>query len=117
MIRRPPRSTLFPYTTLFRSPVAHPEVDLPPIQDVRPEHRSGKEDGYVPADARPAPNSSRSDLKQTTNRSRDCLIARTQHGAVTALGGASFFGHVPTRSPGSSPWRAAALPFCRTQVQ
>src|SRR5438445_2436212 len=27
MIRRPPRSTLFPYTTLFRSPVAGPEVD------------------------------------------------------------------------------------------
>src|SRR5256885_17196816 len=24
MIRRPPRSTLFPYTTLFRSPVARP---------------------------------------------------------------------------------------------
>src|SRR2546422_11615534 len=24
MIRRPPRSTLFPYTTLFRSPRAHP---------------------------------------------------------------------------------------------
>src|SRR5258705_13634180 len=24
MIRRPPRSTLFPYTTLFRSHVAHP---------------------------------------------------------------------------------------------
>src|SRR5256885_10012433 len=29
MIRRPPRSTLFPYTTLFRSAhVAHPTVDL-----------------------------------------------------------------------------------------
>src|SRR2546430_4529958 len=27
MIRRPPRSTLFPYTTLFRSPVAAPEID------------------------------------------------------------------------------------------
>src|SRR2546422_10164609 len=28
MIRRPPRSTLFPYTTLFRSPrVAQPELD------------------------------------------------------------------------------------------
>src|SRR5260221_8991378 len=29
MIRRPPRSTLFPYTTLFRSPVVfvHEEVD------------------------------------------------------------------------------------------
>src|SRR5579859_8301224 len=27
MIRRPPRSTLFPYTTLFRSPAAPPDVD------------------------------------------------------------------------------------------
>src|SRR3712207_9351763 len=26
MIRRPPRSTLFPYTTLFRSVLAHAEV-------------------------------------------------------------------------------------------
>src|SRR3989454_10021370 len=25
MIRRPPRSTLFPYTTLFRSPAAQPD--------------------------------------------------------------------------------------------
>src|SRR5438874_8462550 len=25
MIRRPPRSTLFPYTTLFRSPLAEPK--------------------------------------------------------------------------------------------
>src|SRR5690349_23041922 len=28
MIRRPPRSTLFPYTTLFRSHFAHPRADL-----------------------------------------------------------------------------------------
>src|SRR2546422_4098482 len=27
MIRRPPRSTLFPYTTLFRSDVLRPEFD------------------------------------------------------------------------------------------
>src|SRR5476649_3049447 len=26
MIRRPPRSTLFPYTTLFRSQIGHPTV-------------------------------------------------------------------------------------------
>src|SRR5947208_5313342 len=26
MLRRPPRSTLFPYTTLFRSPAANPDV-------------------------------------------------------------------------------------------
>src|SRR5687767_15541774 len=39
MIRRPPRSTLFPYTTLFRSPAARlrrePESARPP-----PAHRS-----------------------------------------------------------------------------
>src|SRR5256885_12700842 len=29
MIRRPPRSTLFPYTTLFRSPVVSAKADLP----------------------------------------------------------------------------------------
>src|SRR5690554_7053217 len=28
MIRRPPRSTLFPYTTLFRSAAGHLELDL-----------------------------------------------------------------------------------------
>src|SRR5690349_22886906 len=32
MIRRPPRSTLFPYTTLFRSPDAHVRVvDVDPV--------------------------------------------------------------------------------------
>src|SRR5438445_9448916 len=29
MIRRPPRSTLFPYTTLFRSQVIHRDVEEP----------------------------------------------------------------------------------------
>src|SRR2546429_5184518 len=29
MIRRPPRSTLFPYTTLFRSPRTLPRPELP----------------------------------------------------------------------------------------
>src|SRR2546422_6048059 len=31
MIRRPPRSTLFPYTTLFRSVVVHPDT---PVTDL-----------------------------------------------------------------------------------
>src|SRR5256885_3683281 len=35
MIRRPPRSTLFPYTTLFRSPLARG----------RPERRAGRARG------------------------------------------------------------------------
>src|SRR5574344_1147161 len=41
MIRRPPRSTLFPYTTLFRSPPARP---------ARPRRAGGgRRDGQAPA--------------------------------------------------------------------
>src|SRR3712207_9503921 len=38
MIRRPPRSTLFPYTTLFRS------TDLPPAIGVAVQYSGGSED-------------------------------------------------------------------------
>src|SRR5256885_9791096 len=39
MIRRPPRSTLFPYTTLFRSRSQAPELDHVAFQDhPRPRH-------------------------------------------------------------------------------
>src|SRR2546426_7154714 len=37
MIRRPPRSTLFPYTTLFRSPRRRLDADRRPVRaDERP---------------------------------------------------------------------------------
>jgi len=39
MIRRPPRSTLFPYTTLFRSPAL--SFDLPPFLTPEPGLNSG----------------------------------------------------------------------------
>src|SRR3712207_7877431 len=35
MIRRPPRSTRFPYTTLFRSPGAQPRASLHVVRIVR----------------------------------------------------------------------------------
>src|SRR5258708_29717293 len=38
MIRRPPRSTLFPYTTLFRSP-GHPVLPLPVAHGHDPDRR------------------------------------------------------------------------------
>src|SRR3712207_8733742 len=43
MIRRPPRSTLFPYTTLFRSPEA-PVVRRrdPRRRELRPHHRRAR---------------------------------------------------------------------------
>src|SRR5260370_11936702 len=40
MIRRPPRSTLFPYTTLFRSPVDRPQPqEIVPRPESRPRLR------------------------------------------------------------------------------
>src|SRR2546429_2672173 len=45
MIRRPPRSTLFPYTTLFRSPGAAQHLDLRPALDLEQPH------GVAAADA------------------------------------------------------------------
>src|SRR5438445_12905047 len=57
MIRRPPRSTLFPYTTLFRSPIecgAVPELEAD--HDVRPQRRAGgvRAAAVVAGDAEPA---------------------------------------------------------------
>src|SRR2546430_4131547 len=39
MIRRPPRSTLFPYTTLFRS--RHEHARFPPRAQLGDRHRAG----------------------------------------------------------------------------
>src|SRR5260370_4880294 len=44
MIRRPPRSTLFPYTTLFRSEVAEGRAESPVERQVNRRHRLG--DGH-----------------------------------------------------------------------
>src|SRR3712207_8193753 len=61
MIRRPPRSTLFPYPTLFRSVRArrrvreHPGQDGPPavgVERLAPRARDARERGCVDADRR-----------------------------------------------------------------
>src|SRR5256885_2854238 len=41
MIRRPPRSTLFPYTTLFRSLASQIARAFPPAQGTHPSERLG----------------------------------------------------------------------------
>src|SRR2546421_6208269 len=44
MIRRPPRSTLFPYTPLFRSPCpSHPARNEATVPGPRPSGRCGEE--------------------------------------------------------------------------
>src|SRR5688572_30993834 len=50
MIRRPPRSTLFPYTTLFRSAAGEPSGATPP----EPTPRSARGVAIAPARASPA---------------------------------------------------------------
>src|SRR2546430_4306011 len=42
MIRRPPRSTLFPYTTLFRSPVSRDRAREHPLRAARRVARAGR---------------------------------------------------------------------------
>src|SRR6266536_5939414 len=43
MIRRPPRSTLFPYTTLFRSPAGAPRLDGDLLQPPHVHRRRSEE--------------------------------------------------------------------------
>src|SRR3712207_8620977 len=45
MIRRPPRSTLFPYTTLFRSRGPQPREEERPRGEGAPEESRGPHDG------------------------------------------------------------------------
>src|SRR3712207_7541856 len=52
MIRRPPRSTLFPYTTLFRSEdgvrLGHPTFDLVVAAHLETRHRECQRGGRIP---------------------------------------------------------------------
>src|SRR2546427_7849121 len=50
MIRRPPRSTLFPYTTLFRSPREHEERTQQQKLRLPAEPRDGRLGGSRPDD-------------------------------------------------------------------
>src|SRR3989441_7012692 len=91
MIRRPPRSTLFPYTTLFRSLDAVPHQ--PGVRDAgelragadlrRPRHGRDRGQGAAPGRARPL-------LGETVLGARALLItnpaaARTDARAVAAI--------------------------------
>src|SRR3712207_7807129 len=76
MIRRPPRSTLFPYTTLFRSPVHQARLRQ------RVEHREGRQGTRPPggtghADPVPGlPVRRRSEEHTSELQSRQYLVCR-----------------------------------------
>src|SRR3712207_3034256 len=73
MIRRPPRSTLFPYTTLFRSAGAV-ELLMPTLQSADLWRQSGRYDAYGPEM-----------LRIRDRHDRDMLYGPTNEEMVTAL--------------------------------
>src|SRR5258706_9382783 len=100
MIRRPPRSTLFPYTTLFRSragaatpaPGEHPRDDG--RRDDAPQHECGAPQRFTPVDRarRTRSEEHTSELQSLTNlvcrlllekkNGRDAILRRQRVGAI-----------------------------------
>src|SRR3712207_7752771 len=75
MIRRPPRSTLFPYTTLFRSVIASSAGSRP--KPVHPNTgRVLRELGVPEARQRPRPVEERSEEHTSELQSRQYLVCR-----------------------------------------
>src|SRR2546430_13751669 len=63
MIRRPPRSTLFPYTTLFRSDLRHPAAGNAADPDRRVEiDRPGRDPRYARSEEHTSELQSQSNL-------------------------------------------------------
>src|SRR3712207_8584504 len=76
MIRRPPRSTLFPYTTLFRSSSAHRNRPSSAAKPARTATTSrAKITGRGPRPAAPAP-APRSEEHTSELQSRQYLVCR-----------------------------------------
>src|SRR3712207_8854954 len=80
MIRRPPRSTLFPYTTLFRSGHGHgggqhPEGQHPQRPAAGPEHPLG-DGGGGGGDHEQLEGGPRSEEKTAGLQSRQYLVCR-----------------------------------------
>src|SRR3712207_9154623 len=76
MIRRPPRSTLFPYTTLFRSPQARVAESVPELPRI----------WHVPHD-RNANFTGREDLLSTLRRTFVSAEPAARPQAIHGLGG------------------------------
>src|SRR2546427_5383902 len=68
MIRRPPRSTLFPYTTLFRSERVLPPDDVPdPTEDQRAERPDQEASGVGAERAQQRSEEHTSELQSQSN--------------------------------------------------
>src|SRR3712207_7327222 len=97
MIRRPPRSTLFPYTTLFRSPEEERRIDPARGSVERGRGARGRHHGDRAGSARrlsasPTASTSRSEEHTSELQSRQYLVCRL------LLEKKKITHHYPTRS-------------------
>src|SRR2546427_7062142 len=74
MIRRPPRSTLFPYTTLFRSGIAKPKAQ--PRRDSRTGRAAASARSGLVTRPRAMPGSVRSEEHTSELQSQSNLVCR-----------------------------------------
>src|SRR3712207_7685488 len=75
MIRRPPRSTLFPYTTLFRSVAAATPEDDVEFSELEVDDESAEPEVPMP-EAQPAAPEVRSEEHTSELQSRQYLVCR-----------------------------------------
>src|SRR3712207_8966214 len=77
MIRRPPRSTLFPYTTLFRSPRLRPRRSPSPAATCAGRRPTSTRPGPRPGRTAPGWDTSRRSEEHTSElQSRQYLVCR-----------------------------------------
>src|SRR2546427_6327327 len=74
MIRRPPRSTLFPYTTLFRSPIPLGRVDS--VSEPKPAQNSARRNSCSSASLWAAARRQRSEEHTSELQSQSNLVCR-----------------------------------------
>src|SRR5256885_9037525 len=99
MIRRPPRSTLFPYTTLFRSPPRRAPDSRGDGGDARDGGAVGPPDGPLRGGRERAPHSPR--------RARHAAARAVPRVPPLSLGGVAVL-HVPRRAGARRRARAVA---------
>src|SRR2546422_7054173 len=71
MIRRPPRSTLFPYTTLFRSASVESATFSPKYVNTVPSPFSLRTHAAASASSRVSPGMNRDTVRRTNHRSEE----------------------------------------------
>src|SRR5258705_8211488 len=83
MIRRPPRSTLFPYTTLFRS-LQHPLDMFPNLRMLYPQHSNAIRPGFVDHNhLRDRSEEHTSELQSLRHLVCRLLLEKKKHGLAT----------------------------------